>query len=250
MTDSTITITFCDRAENHVGMEQIGNLAREGFNLEDLKQFRRILRSYRILTDIYELSYDDNKAYILIARNTVDALIPGDLKSELINLQWDTKAKMYGRVVNKKARYNLCFADFNQEPDYAQGKGRVINFNSLPLLQQLRDILNTMLQDSISNDKVVPNLVAEGNFYYDIHNCGIGYHGDSERRQVIGIRLGASCCLIFQWYHYGQKIGSKFPFTLHDGDLYIMSDKAVGYDWKLKNIPTLRHAAGSLRFTA
>lgn len=27
-----------------------------------------------------------------------------------------------------------------------------------------------------------------------------------------------------------------------------MSDKAVGFDWKKKNIPTLRHAAGSKKY--
>jgi hypothetical protein len=31
---------------------------------------------------------------------------------------------------------------------------------------------------------------------------------------------------------------------LNDGDMYIMSEKAVGTDWKKKNICTLRHSAG------
>ena len=36
---------------------------------------------------------------------------------------------------------------------------------------------------------------------------------------------------------------------LNHGDMYIMSEKAVGNDWKLKNKPTLRHAAGAAKYT-
>ena len=31
---------------------------------------------------------------------------------------------------------------------------------------------------------------------------------------------------------------------LNSGDVYIMSDKAVGFDWKRSSLLTLRHAAG------
>ena len=36
---------------------------------------------------------------------------------------------------------------------------------------------------------------------------------------------------------------------LNHGDLYVMSEKAVGTDWLLKNTLTLRHAAGSRKYT-
>jgi hypothetical protein len=36
---------------------------------------------------------------------------------------------------------------------------------------------------------------------------------------------------------------------LNHGDLYVMSEKAVGQDWKRKVIPTLRHAAGAKKYT-
>jgi len=32
--------------------------------------------------------------------------------------------------------------------------------------------------------------------------------------------------------------------NFNHGDIYIMSDKAVGNDWKKRKIHTLRHAAG------
>ena len=42
--------------------------------------------------------------------------------------------------------------------------------------------------------------LGEGNYYYDIKKCGIGFHGDAERRKVVGIRLGDSIPLHFQWF--------------------------------------------------
>ena len=41
----------------------------------------------------------------------------------------------------------------------------------------------------------------------------------------------------------------KEMFIKKEKILYIMSDKAVGYDWKSRNILTLRHAAGCAKFT-
>jgi hypothetical protein len=35
---------------------------------------------------------------------------------------------------------------------------------------------------------------------------------------------------------------------LHSGDLYVMSEKAVGTDVKKKKIATLRHAAGASKY--
>ena len=35
---------------------------------------------------------------------------------------------------------------------------------------------------------------------------------------------------------------------LNDGDVYIMSEKAVGADWKLRSKYTIRHAAGAKKY--
>lgn len=46
--------------------------------------------------------------------------------------------------------------------------------------------------------------------------------------------------------HVGmQKIGKLIRIYLNHGDLYVMSSKAVGFDWKKRSIYTLRHAAGT-----
>ena len=92
-------------------------------------------------------------------------------------------------------------------------------------------------------------LACEGNYYYDVSKCGIGFHGDGERKRVVGLRLGASIPLHFQWFTKSNPIGNRFIVQLNHGDLYIMSEKAVGTDWMLSSKITLRHAAGSSKYT-
>jgi hypothetical protein len=59
------------------------------------------------------------------------------------------------------------------------------------------------------------DLQMEGNYYYNNNQCGIGYHGDTESRRVIGIRLGASLPLHFQWYHRNRPIGANRVIELN-----------------------------------
>jgi hypothetical protein len=79
--------------------------------------------------------------------------------------------------------------------------------------------------------------------------CGIGYHGDTERSIVIGARLGEPIPLHYQWYYRSQPVGNNVSINLESGDIYAMSEKAVGNDWKKSSILTLRHAAGSRKYT-
>ena len=144
---------------------------------------------------------------------------------------------MKGRVVNKHARYNLCFTDFNQEPEYEKGKGRIIDYKDVKNLKTIRDQLGNCFGGKANN------LVAEGNFYYDVSKCVINKHGDSERKIVVALRIGHSMSLEYQWYLKTNPIGQEMKFILNHGDLYIMSEKAVGTDWKLRNTATLRHSA-------
>ena len=61
---------------------------------------------------------------------------------------------------------------------------------------------------------------------------------------LIAVRLGADFPIFYQWYYKGEKVGQLFEENLGHGDIYLMSEKSVGNDWKKKNIYTLRHAAG------
>jgi hypothetical protein len=238
---STITITFCDVAENGPGMQKIGTLTEPSFSCERLEKLSETLTKS---TKLYRLHRPKEaidlceKASILVIRNYLDNA--DELMEELINLEWDKKSLMRGQVKNKLARHNLCFADFNQVADYENGKGTIFNFAELPCLKFVRE--------SIINDfNVLP--VAEGNYYYDAKKCGIAGHGDVERNFVIGIRLGSTMDLCYQWYHNSKPVGNKVTITLNHGDLYIMSDKAIGRDWKKRSQYTLRHSAGCSKYT-
>lgn len=256
---TTITLTFGDVCENHKGMQKIGEEAKEGFKSRDLKKIKKRMEKIdktcveliRLHDDKYIDSSiiddeDIDKAYILIIRKGVDMILKDynvdDLLKEQKKLDYDKKAYMYGRVVNKNARYNLCFAKKSQDPDYENKKGRVIAFKDVPILNQLRERLPKFFGDKSRK------LMIESNYYYDINKTGIGFHGDTERKKVIGIRLGAELPLHFQWYQDNKPIGKRIKIKLNHGDIYIMSEKATGNNWKKKKIATLRHAAGCKKF--
>ena len=81
-----------------------------------------------------------------------------------------------------------------------------------------------------------------------IHQNGIGFHGDAERKVVIATRLGATIPLHYQWYTKSNPIGKRVELNINHGDIYVMSEKATGYDWKKSSLVTLRHAAGADKF--
>ena len=270
---STITITFGEVAENHARMQQIGELANSGISIEELKLAQSKFEalgcrceyidlnnalpqdaSIRPTTDRID-SADKHlqesgtqaaePAAFLIIRGGIEKVIglsADALFDEHKVLPVDKHAFMYGRVVNKHARHNLCFSDVDQEPKYEEGKGRIISFARLPLTSQIRARL-----PSLVGPKAV-GLQAEGNYYYDVAKCGIGFHGDGERRIVIAARLGASMPIHYQWFYQNKPVGSRVESIINHGDIYIMSEKAVGTDWKTRSKYTLRHAAGCPKF--
>jgi alkylated DNA repair dioxygenase AlkB len=227
----SITLTFCDVAENHVGMQQLGALASEGYSVAFL---RTLLDS---VPRAEWISLGEDVGVLILREFVADhAALFGALSA----LPWDTKYfdRRRSKVLNKRARFNLCFADTEQEPDYEQGKGRVIAYETVPGLPELRqDVFALVGGDA--------GLQCEGNQYLDVTKNGIDFHGDAERRKVIGVRFGASHELAFQWYLQGNPTGDSVRITLNGGDAYIMSSKAVGHDWLKKSIATLRHAAGA-----
>lgn len=74
--------------------------------------------------------------------------------------------------------------------------------------------------------------------------------GDRERKLVVGARFGPGANgmpLKFQWYMNDRLIGDEIRIDLNAGDMYVLSEKAVGFDFKgvsSYSILTLRHAAG------
>ena len=109
-----------------------------------------------------ETRMEKQRAAVLVVRQGVQEVLRDvdDANEQLYREIWnqpfdnsylDIKKK---RVYWKWGRLNNCFADQDQTPDIENGKGTVINFTHVPLLQQLRQ----GLPELISSDKVPNNL--------------------------------------------------------------------------------------------
>lgn len=248
-TKSTFTLTFGNRAENHKGMQIIGTKLDKGLSLDDLEDAKMYFARKGAETLIINLneyldeegkSEDVEIAKLLVIKEGIKYIVNSDdLYNEVDKTPKDTKAFMYGRVVNKKARHNNCFSDFCQDPVYEEGKGTIINFKDVPLISKVRNEFPNI----IPNNPGVNGLQCEGNYYYDVDKTFIGFHGDVEREIIIGVRLGADFNIYYQWYKNKTPKGRLFTYTLSHGDIYFMSEKTSGKDWKKSSIYTLRHAA-------
>tara|TARA_Y100001936_G_C15990357_1_gene621989 strand:- start:208 stop:1266 length:1059 start_codon:yes stop_codon:yes gene_type:complete len=216
----------------------------------------------------------DDQARVLLLRRWVQVMFEDttvqDIYKELIADTWDAEyldknkyrieivdgveTKVRGKRMNKRARTNLCYvADREQEPDVWKGKGRIVDLKKKTALNLAVDRLRSMIEAGLieigSKTKVEINVV-EGNRYYNLKTTGIGFHGDTERVVVICISIGCdNYPMRWQWFKDGMPLGNPIDITLNCGDVYIMSEKAVGADWKLRSIYTLRHAAGANKYT-
>ena len=270
----TVTLTFGDVAESHVGMEKIGDMDEHGFSLEDLQRaqgyfnhlgaetkliyLNEFLPGEEAITDLKEKEHLANAAdaYLLVVRNGVELLIQSpkgkDLLTEMLLYQWDSKLWNARKKVvqNKIARHNLNFSQESQEADFAEGKGTTVAFGDVPMLNKFRNKLIKAFGEPAKK------LKCEGNLYYARDKTGIGYHGDTERRKVIGVRLGHKMNIHFMWYYNNLPRGLNMSLMLEAGDIYCMSEKTVGTDWRpnvamgFKNKSyVLRHAAGASKYT-
>jgi hypothetical protein len=247
-TKKVYTITFGDVAENHAAMQKIGTLHEKGYSVAQLRDIQQRLTELGLTTEMADLNvgfetFPDAK--VLVIRKGAQFILGEEstagLMAENDKLSMDKKALMKGRVVNKVARWNLCFADEDQEPSYGDGKGRIVAWKHVPKVSAIRDRIAQWTSD-------VP-LNGEANYYYDISQCGIGFHGDAERRKVFAVRMGETMPLYFKWFQNSLPVSEPIELVLNDGDMYIMSEKAVGNDWLRKKIPTLRHSTGCAKFT-
>ena len=274
--EGTVTLTFGDVAESHVGMQQIGEMADSGFDYENLLQAETFFKSQgcdvfivkindwlpkKVNTGNVESDHIENlqldkarnnknfEAYLLVARNGLKCLgtLPDNLLSEVLMFNWDTKLfnKKQKKVQNKHARYNINFSDKHQDSNFEEGKGTTISWGEVPILHDVRKTLGKAF------GKKAHNLKCEGNLYYKKGSTGIGYHGDTERKKVIGVRLGGSMKIHFNWFYNSRPRGKNISLTLNNGDVYCMTEKTVGTDWMSspKHQYTLRHSAGSENYT-
>lgn len=264
---SAITATFSERVENHVGMKTHGQMAPAGITLVELRHMKQVIDQEGGTCHIHDLTtlldggpaapeekHEAPGAYLLVWKGGVDHLLAQqghmahhhtDVFHELNQLTWDTTFlhTRTNKVLNKHARYNVCMDDEPCAAQMDQGQGTVVAFRDLPLLSILREALPRYLGDKAHQ------LKCEGNKYYDLDQTGIGLHGDAERKIVCGVRLGNTFPLCYQWFHRNKPVGTRLELLLGEGDIYVMSAKAVGFDWKCSSKLTLRHAAGCPKYT-
>jgi len=262
MDDQRIALTWGDAGENHVGMEIIGNLQETGtgFGFDDLEAIDEyLMENGNYQTEFVDLSYNgsDEPAGVLIIREFVEEDELKKLFNELNECEWDKKFYDTRRkkVLNKRLRYNLMFQHgVSQDADYEGSRGTIVDIDSLPILTQVENRLFKVLKDAMESSTCETewvDLICEGNNYYDATKCGIGFHGDTERTRVICLSVGGKDYpMTWQWYKNSKTVGEPFNVKLNGGDIYIMSEKAVGQDWKKRSLFTLRHAAGSKAFSS
>jgi hypothetical protein len=253
----TVTLTFAECVENHIGNEQIGTKMSTGPSTKDLydtvSNMKSMYPSLRIDATVVELSKPYPNigldASVLLIKN-LRAHDHADVQA-MFQANWDSKYYDTRRstVLNKNARHNLCFTDANQEPDYETGRGRTYAFSRCPtFMSNLRSFFsNTLMVDGrpyMTQSGGKP-LFAEGNLYYDHSKTYIGWHGDVERSIVVGYRMGATFPLHFMLFGPDQQPvpGSLHTFHMSDSDAYIMSHDATGYNWR-KHAYAYRHSAG------
>lgn len=238
-----VTITLGKQYEVENG-ESIPN---DGFNLDDLNKAKHYFDSIGCDTQIVHLNkylHDNIKtddAYVLMVKQALQKMI-GDrldkLYDEQLNLNVNTKGLFYGKVLNLKSRQYICIRKNSRIPDYENGISRHLSFEDTPLLNEIKTMLG---------DNIIPEFVdydVENNYYSNAARCGLGFHGDTGRNKIMGIRMGQPFPLFFQWYVKRQSISPYIKLMFEHGDIYMMSDKATGHDWKVTSDPYLKHAAG------
>lgn len=249
-------ITFGEVAILHVGGAELGAVRDEGFTVDDLRASHAAHPDESELVMVSDALPEDlreaNEAAVLVFRGGAELLgvDPDDLLREQGRVPYDRKywdaKKSPKRVadgkegaLNKQARLNVVFGERGQahSDDYQQPT--IQAFAGVPLLAELRERLAEILGPKAAG------LNAEGNYYHK-PDSGIGYHGDAERKIVICLSLGGETTLRYHWRLPHSSAHTLPPIDLRvgHGDIYVMSEKATGHDWRKTSKVRVVHAAG------
>lgn len=243
-------ITFGEVAIIHTGSTELGKIRENGFSVEELKIIKNDFGDNAELINLNDQLPEnlrlENQAAVLVIRNGVNILLDrkkaaNKMLLEQKNLEYDKKyyESRFSKTLNKRARYNIVFGEENIEPSEDFKIFTVKSFNDLKYLKKLRKRIGKAFGPKAKK------LNAEGNYYFH-KKSGIGFHGDAERKIVICVSLGDSSILKYCWRKPGSstQFGKSIDIKVNHGDIYIMSEKATGYDWKSRSKYRLVHAAG------
>tara|TARA_B100001248_G_C27388724_1_gene461118 strand:+ start:1545 stop:2321 length:777 start_codon:yes stop_codon:yes gene_type:complete len=244
-------ITFGEVAIIHNGSFQLGKIRNKGYTIDELKDIKNKIGDQAKLIDLSKdlptkSIREENKAAILLIKNGLNYLFnrkkaANKFLNEQKSLNYDKKyyESRFNKTLNKRARYNIVFGEENIDHSDDYKTFTIKSFNDLKYLKKLRKKIGKMFGSKAKK------LNAEGNYYFH-EKSGIGFHGDAERKIVICVSLGDSSILRYCWRKPGSSLmfGSPIDIDIEHGDIYIMSEKATGHDWKMRSKYRLVHAAG------
>lgn len=247
-------LTLGEQSLLHIGGVVTGNgLSEEGFTVKELFEISKKFPTSQLTLLSAALPPEHrkgNSAGLLLIRGGID-IIMGEkgyadkMLEEQNKMQYDLKfwSSRFKKTLNNKARYKAVFGEKHIDHDEEYKQPNVIGWDEVPLFKKLRAKLPEVFGEKAKD------LNAEGNFYYE-EKSYIGYHGDTERKIVICCSLGAPATLRFVWREPGSNKDYKgpFSFTVSHSDLYVMSQKCSGYDYKKSSLYRLVHAAGSEKY--
>lgn len=254
------SMVFCDCAFSQPGgkSKTNGAMADEGFSADKLRKVCAALNAIGIHARIVDLRADAvdkgvpastlermDEAVVLVIHDGANALtndpqMANKMLKEHQGLAYDTTTVMYKKVCIARSRRNLYFADEGRPGDMAIGQNTVVAWPSVPANAECLCALTELLGTTDVKTAVA-------NYYPDPRRCGIGWHGDAERRQTIMVRLGAGSNtrpIHFMWCEGKTRIVSPVTINLQHGDVMVPCAKAVGTDYKTRSVPTVRHATG------
>jgi alkylated DNA repair dioxygenase AlkB len=245
-------ITFGEVALLHIGGVEVGNCRRDhGFSVAELREFSATLPRAEVIMvsdALPEVDRSDHEAAVLLLRGGAEFFLGRPDAARLLlheqnGIEYDRKFFDRGRTKNKLARHNIVFGEEKQAPSEDYRKFSIRAFKELPWLDSFRQALGFHFGCKAEG------LNAEGNHYYN-SGCGIGFHGDSERKIVICLSLGANSVVRYQWRkpRSTEQCGPAVDLEVQHGDVYVMSEKATGFDWKCRSKLRVVHAAGSSKY--
>ena len=256
-TKPTWSLTIGNGGENHTGMEFLGNLRKkgQGWDIDRLLYAKDVLENiFDKKVDLYNLNKEclegvtipeaskPKDAYLMVVRGFLSDRVHQNMIKELGSYEWDRKYwdTRRQKVLNKLARANVCYGKKGRAANYAEGKGTIIGFDNSPLVGNLLKVVEILMRDE--------DLIVEGNQYDDASKNGIGPHGDTERVCVSCLRVGESMPMKFGMFWNCKLRGKPFETIINGGDLYFMSEEAVGAEWKSRSKWIWRHCAGAPKY--
>ena len=191
------------------------------------------------------------RACLLVIKNGVEDADAAKLYQEQDQLRYDGKFFDKGRLKVKRAHKTMFFSTEGRKASDDYKQPTLTAFSEVPRLNQIRSFLPTLLGPRTAD------LEVDGSKYHTSFQekgddgkpmkkkSNIGWHGDDHRKLVVGVCLGASATLSFIWRLPGNSkncTGTLVTIPLNHGDIYVMSEKATGCDWKSTSRLRLLHS--------